>query len=182
MSQINWAEACPKNVCFISLRLWFYFYFFASDSTWAAAGPAVCGIRRPHLKGCGHPQHFLSKWYSKLRYSRMGIKTYVGLIIIHTLPTCRCCTVVNFGGFLMSRFFLMEFQGIWGRLSNDTTQHHTTWHHMTQHTTTLHHKTQKKFILIHCSPESNLVKFEIPETLTTESESSWHAYFEFWVG
>ena len=35
---------------------------------------------------------------------------------------------------------------------------------------------------IHCSPESNLVKFEVPETLITDSESYCHAYFEFGVG
>ena len=34
----------------------------------------------------------------------------------------------------------------------------------------------------HCSLKSNFVKFEIPETLTTYSESSWHEHFEFEVG
>ena len=32
------------------------------------------------------------------------------------------------------------------------------------------------------SPESNLVKFEVPLTLTTDSKSAWHAYFKFGMG
>ena len=30
----------------------------------------------------------------------------------------------------------------------------------------------------HCSPESNLVKKSLPETLTIDSESSWHGDFK----
>ena len=36
--------------------------------------------------------------------------------------------------------------------------------------------------MIHCSPESNLVKWNVPEKLTTDSESPWHGDFESRVG
>ena len=34
----------------------------------------------------------------------------------------------------------------------------------------------------HCSPESNLVKWNVPEKPTTYSESPWHGDFESRVG
>ena len=36
--------------------------------------------------------------------------------------------------------------------------------------------------MYHCSPESNLVKMHVPETLTTDSESPWHGDSESGVG
>ena len=41
-----------------------------------------------------------------------------------------------------------------------------------------------EMIAVHCSPESNLVKWNVPEKPTTDSESPWHGDFEsrVWYG
>ena len=47
-------------------------------------------------------------------------------------------------------------------------------------TTTLFRGMYLQLCIAHCSPESNLVKFEVPETLTTYSESTLNFIFQIW--